>query len=856
MNSSVEKKKKLIAEAKSALNSGKLKPGDARELAESLEEVNEFGFAWRVLKQARESLRADQAPDEDLVLRQKIALFTYKDTHLNDEYRLSRALEILDEGNHLADSQDPETLGLAYYRRGHQKDQAKNFTPRQGYPGINAAFICEQLARIEELTADPASPAMNLVAERRKEAGIIRRDIVNGLEPMLATLAEAYFGLREFDEARRWLDAIARLPDKLPWHFESTAKQLTELSRLLEGDKIQNLDEFAESQAGKALLSFLGDDFAGLQTAFIGKVGLSLSGGGFRASLFHIGVLARLAELDMLKHVEAISCVSGGSIVGAHYYLELRKLLKTTLDKDIKQQDYVKLVERVQRSFLKGVQTNIRMRLLAEWTTNLKMIFLPGYTRTQRLGELYEENLYAEIQDGEQNQPRYISELYILPLDNEKDGQFNPRSQNWGRENKVPTLILNATTLNTGHNWQFTASWMGEPPTMVNPDFDTNYRLRRLHYHEAPDKYSKVRLGTAVGASSCVPGLFEPIELKGLYEHPESAATATGNDSTEMDGEISVRLVDGGVHDNQGIVGLVEQDCNVMLVSDASGQMEAEDNPSNGLLGVPLRTNSILMSRVRDAEYDDLWARLRSGELRNLMFIHMKMDLSSDPVNWVDSDEPEHGTAATQSNQMNSPNTRYGINKQVQQLLAANRTDLDSWSDAEAYALMLSGYRMTEYHFPLDIKGIPLASPEKPMTDWDFLRVDMLQQRADPNSWFMRVLRVGGNTALKVWLLSKPLRLFGIALIVAMTVMIAFLTWKYWEHPLLTVASVGGFVVTAIATAIFGKLVMRIVRFRQTIMKIVIGIAMALAGFLIARLHLHVFDRLYLKLGEIKADSE
>ena len=29
-----------------------------------------------------------------------------------------------------------------------------------------------------------------------------------------------------------------------------------------------------------------------------GKVGLALSGGGFRASLFHLGVLARLAELD------------------------------------------------------------------------------------------------------------------------------------------------------------------------------------------------------------------------------------------------------------------------------------------------------------------------------------------------------------------------------------------------------------------------------------------------------------------------------------------------------------------------------------------------------------------------------
>ena len=137
-----------------------------------------------------------------------------------------------------------------------------------------------------------------------------------------------------------------------------------------------------------------------------------------------------------------------------------------------------------------------------------------------------------------------------------------------------------------------------------------------------------------------------------------------------------------------------------------------------------------------------------------------------------------------------------------------------------------------------------------------FLRVDRMQQLADPNSWFMRVLSVGGNTALKVWLLSKPLRLLGITLIVLLAVMIAFLTWKYWERPLLTVASVGGFVVTMIATAIFGKLAMGIVRLRETLIKIAAGVVMALAGFLIARLHLHVFDRIYLKLGEIKADAK
>ena len=58
------------------------------------------------------------------------------------------------------------------------------------------------------------------------------------------------------------------------------------------------------------------------------RLGLCLSGGGFRASLFHIGVLAAMAEREMLHRVEALSTVSGGSIIGAYYYLKVKQLLE------------------------------------------------------------------------------------------------------------------------------------------------------------------------------------------------------------------------------------------------------------------------------------------------------------------------------------------------------------------------------------------------------------------------------------------------------------------------------------------------------------------------------------------------
>jgi predicted acylesterase/phospholipase RssA len=45
--------------------------------------------------------------------------------------------------------------------------------------------------------------------------------------------------------------------------------------------------------------------------------GLALSGGGFRATAFHLGVLKRLRELGLLEQIDFLSTVSGGSLAGA-----------------------------------------------------------------------------------------------------------------------------------------------------------------------------------------------------------------------------------------------------------------------------------------------------------------------------------------------------------------------------------------------------------------------------------------------------------------------------------------------------------------------------------------------------------
>jgi predicted acylesterase/phospholipase RssA len=471
---------------------------------------------------------------------------------------------------------------------------------------------------------------------------------------------------------------------------------------------------------------------AGLASVQIGKVGLALSGGGFRASLFHIGVLARLAELDVLRHVEVLSCVSGGSILGAAYYLTLRARLEDTADGKMTRADYVAVVEELARSFREGVGQNLRGHLFTSPVADAKMLALPGYNRTVHAGELYEKLFYRPILETRARRRRFgllrprpclrMRDMGVDPAGEIDD--FRPQEQNWRRRDKVPVLIINAATLNTGHAWQFTASWMGEPPSWSGDDVDRNLRLRRIYYHQAPGRHRNLALGTAVAASAAVPGIFPPVTLRRLYP------------------EITVRLADGGVHDNQGIAGLVNQDCSVMIVSDASGQMNELAKPPELAYPVLKRAMSAQSARVRTTQWHDLRSRNRGGALRGLMFLHLRSGLGGQARDWIGCDDP-------QEDEIREPPgdgpTDYGMRRDMQGALARLRTDLDAFSPEEADALMTSGYRMATHEFPQCLPDMPIAADPSPSA-WDFLR-DFDERMATPQTAgrTLRVLEVGAG---------------------------------------------------------------------------------------------------------------
>ncbi|MET0657416.1 MAG: patatin-like phospholipase family protein [Steroidobacteraceae bacterium] len=871
-----------------------------------LKRKSAYGYARQVLDAIGRLLESEpmrsSAPEvlrsALLWLAQQRALCTYKDPSLPSDTRLRDALAILEEqcNLNLTTCDDPETLGLggavykrlwevtrsrahlelalAYYRRGYQMmlaSPAHHLFDSGAFTGVNVVYVSELLA-----LETPAEVDAETRQRRLSEAHEVRLQLIRDLEVsgsrgddwwLAATLFEVLFGLACRDRA--YIDRLLAQAETIStfhvsaWERESTGSQLLRLARLQKRLRAE-LPEYIDELLGKALtVAFQNQVVVQDLNRLQGKVGLALSGGGFRASLFHIGVLARMAELDLLRHIEVISCVSGGSIVGAHYYLLLRKVLQEKADGSIDRKDYVDIVKDLSSQFLDGVQKNLRMRVAASLWTNLRMLFQPShYSRTQRLGELYEECLYSLVDDGEGSTPRWLNEAFILPRN--QDGSyadaFSPKADNWRRGSKVPMLVLNATTLNTGRNWQFTASFMGEPLS-YGTAADATERLDPIYFSEAPERWRQFRLGYAVAASSCVPALFTPIVIPNLF-----------NGRT-------VRLVDGGVHDNQGIRALLDQDCDVLIVSDASGQMDSLLNPPHGELGVALRTNTVLQARVRIAQHQELQARVRSGQLRDCMFLHLRKDLERA----VQSVSGQTAVAGTEPEMVPGETTGYGIEKRVQLALAALRTDLDSFSDREALALMYSGYRMADTYVGT------ANGANAPREQWRFLNVaDAAAGKKPPagasasllrTESLLRHLRAGSQLAFKVWHLHPALKALGAVLLAAAG--IGLLGWLIYlvsqqvhigfeKHVIQITLEKVDIDLGAIARNILLLLVPIILAMLFPLAKrwinrlkpalnpgsvagrIAFALSMAAAGWILCRLHLCVFDRLFLRLGRVR----
>jgi NTE family protein len=180
-------------------------------------------------------------------------------------------------------------------------------------------------------------------------------------------------------------------------------------------------------------------------------VGLALSGGGFRATLFHAGTLLRLNELGVLPKLNRISSVSGGSITAGVLSLAWSKL---AFDAN-------------------GVATNIQdqvvtpLRKFCTRSIDAPAIgegaFLPWRKISDIIIREYKEHLFGE------------ATLQDLP--------------------EAPRFVFNATNMQTGVSFRFSKPYMGD---------------YRIGLRKNPDNL----VAQAVAASSAFPPVLSPVIVK------------------------------------------------------------------------------------------------------------------------------------------------------------------------------------------------------------------------------------------------------------------------------------------------------------------------------------------------------
>jgi predicted acylesterase/phospholipase RssA len=366
----------------------------------------------------------------------------------------------------------------------------------------------------------------------------------------------------------------------------------------------------------------------------------------------------------------------------------------------MRHESYVELVRELIVHFQDAVRANLRGQIQPH-VAKVIWRFLNderGILDPEKAADALEEYFYRPLwpDDG----PIQMDQLIFEPADYDAalagSDAFNPGKHNWLRAHKVPALILNATTVNTGHAWRFTPTWMGEAPWSVHESADSIPRLEWSMYDK--DVGWQIRLARAVAASACVPMVFAPLRMGQYYGQG-----------------IEISLVDGAVNDNQGSVSLLASGCNVIIVSDACSQLMLEPAPVPGLRG--LRTSTwrfvnTLMERVRLANFADLESRRRSGLLRGLAFVHMKAGLDADVIRLRFSNEV--------SSLESTPLSPSGVRKDFQQALAELRTDLDVFTTEEANGLMACGYQMASKGLDRELPKLQKVWRAAPRADWPF----------------------------------------------------------------------------------------------------------------------------------------
>lgn len=274
------------------------------------------------------------------------------------------------------------------------------------------------------------------------------------------------------------------------------------------------------------------------------NIALCISGGGFRASGYGLGVLSYLHELkttenkSLLEQVSYLSTTSGGSLLAALY-------MKSLTDGDTfdvffrKATDFMDGEELLQKALQKLSDKN-------EWSQK---------TKSRNL-----INSFAKVYDD------YLSQQTFSEY-------WEKRANCHIKEN-----CYNATEFNTGITFRF----------KTKPSYGNKYvRLTE-------DAIKQLKVADIIAASSCFPVGFEPLIYPNDFSKNETQLKELSKGLTITDPYNRIvtppfALMDGGITDNQGIESMMlanvnkseEEKFSLAIIADVSNKFMSPWRPPN-----------------------------------------------------------------------------------------------------------------------------------------------------------------------------------------------------------------------------------------------------------------------------------
>jgi NTE family protein len=352
-----------------------------------------------------------------------------------------------------------------------------------------------------------------------------------------------------------------------------------------------------------------------MEEAISPKIGLALSGGGSRAMAFHLGCLRALDRLGLLRRIDVLSTVSGGSVIGVFFHAhdgdfasfeaKMREILSQGLTRRMCRKLLSPLGLKVAAAFALIGAVAVAVALIRTMLGMLKLITPSSLAR------------HFEPFDVRSPLHRFASRTSLLEavLDELLFG-----GATMSRLRPKPHLVINATELRTGSAFRFGTKESG------------SWRWGKLHRNDLP-------VAHAVVASAAYP-LFLP-----AFDE-----TFTFDDKGTLRTE-RVVLTDGGIYDNLGLGCLwpdrsPDVSLNVTpvdtIICCSAGYGLRQEPPSQFMLARMSSVFGALFDRAQNASIHRLHEAQRSGQIKHFIFPYLgQLDkaLPNPPLNLVRREE-------------------------------------------------------------------------------------------------------------------------------------------------------------------------------------------------------------------------